>query len=113
MIKKLTYAFILTIALFITANTSQADAYTTTNDQGHITDVRKIQNASYSERENVFYVYSEEDSSGSAWVMDFKPLKGETLKEFKKRVIGRYLIVKYTPNTDSDEEETINGKYIW
>ncbi|MGG4105178.1 hypothetical protein AAXB25_14775 [Paenibacillus lautus] len=107
MFKKIIIAVLLIVSFIGATLPVQADASTSKNTQGEMTDVRKIQHVSYSERENVFYVYSEEDAQGTAWVIDFKPLKGESLQQFKKRVVGRYLIVKYT----GDDE--ITGKYIW
>lgn len=107
MFKKFIIAILIIVSFIGATLPESAVAYTTQGTQGELTDVRKIQHASYSELENVFYVYSEEDTQGTAWVIDFKPLKGESLQQFKKRVIGRYLIVKYT----GDDE--ITGKYIW
>lgn len=113
MFKKIIIAILLVVSFVGATLPESADAYTTQGKQGEMIDTRKIQHASYSERENVYYVYSEEDETGGAWVMDFKPLKGESLQQFKKRVIGRYLIVKYVGNIDIDDEVEITGKYIW
>ncbi|WP_336786929.1 hypothetical protein [Paenibacillus sp. MMO-177] len=72
----------------------------------------KIESVSYSEADGVFYVYGEKDKSGSFWVVDFKPKKGESLEQFQKRVVGRTLVVKYVEDEQYDDVEIV-GKFIW
>lgn len=116
MFKKFIFALMLIIVPLISLSTTETSAYTgysAKSEQGHYIDVRKIENASYSDIQGVFYVYTTKDETGGSWVIDFKPLKGETLSEFKNRVIGSYLIVKYIGNLEADEEIEILGQYIW
>lgn len=112
MFKKFIIAMLLIVSFIGATLQESADAYTTTNEKIEYTDTIKIENASYSEVDGVFYVYTVKDQTGGFWVMDFKPLKGETLEQFKKRVIGHYLIVKYLDDVQTEDETEITGKYI-
>ncbi|OME54006.1 hypothetical protein BSK59_15610 [Paenibacillus odorifer] len=106
--KKMFIAVIM-VLLLVSFNSPSVKA----NDNQVSISVLKIDRVSYSENGNNFYVYSVNDTDGGFWVMEFAPLKGETLKQFEKRVKGRYLIVKYIGEPQYDDGIDIIGQYIW
>jgi hypothetical protein len=98
MLKKIiVLAFV--VSLFVGLN-----SLNTVNAESFIkTESLKIRDASYSEIDQCFYVYTVRYANGSFWAIDIKREKNETLKQFKQRVIGKTITFTYIEN-DWDSE---------
>lgn len=73
----------------------------------------QIERASNSEVNGVFYAYTVKDSSGMFWVLDVQGKKGESLKEFEERVIGKNVDIYYQINEQYSDEYDIVKIHIY
>lgn len=94
----------ITVSLFLANNSVNAQ------DLQKVT--LKVQKITYSDIGKCYYVYTEKDQNGGRWVIDVQPAKGETLKQLRKKYIGRKITITYAGDEQSDEEVEIVNSVI-
>lgn len=101
-----TKVFVLSIAISLISIFGSNLTYASTSKVS-----LKIEQVTYSQHDNVFYVYTEKDSEGGAWVIDVST-KNMTLKQAKKRYLNHIIDIYYEGNVQEDEEIEITKTKI-